>query len=217
MWDATMDGETQPDFSVAILAGGQSRRMGQNKALLDVAGTVLLQRVINAVQTLTDDLFLVTDSAKRYQKFGLRMVGDAIPGKAALGGIYSAILAAHHEWIFLLACDMPLLDGQVIAFLAGYRAGVDIVTPFVEAQPETLHTFYHKNCLPFIKARLQADQLRVIDFFAEVAVRYVDRTDLVGQTTDFSFLTNLNTPEELAVIRQALAPAERFDFAVRQG
>jgi molybdopterin-guanine dinucleotide biosynthesis protein A len=198
-----MDAAKQPDFSVAILVGGQSRRMGRNKALLEVDGTHLLQRVIDAVRNLTDDLFLVTNTPEVYQPFGLRMVGDVMPGKAALGGIYTALLKAQYEWVFLLACDMPRLDPKVITFLADLRVGVDIVTPQVEAHPETLHTFYRKSCESLIKPRLAADELRVTGFFSEARVRYVDRAALGQVSDDFDFLVNLNTPADLADLGQS--------------
>ena len=198
-----MDAEAQADFSVAILVGGQSRRMGQNKALLDVDGVPLLQRVIDPVRNLTNDLFLVTNTPEIYRRFGVRMVGDVMPGKAALGGIYTALLTARHEWVFLLACDMPKLDPNVITFLAEHRVGVDVVTPRIESHPETLHTFYRQSCRSLIKPRLTANELRVTDVYAEARVCYVDQTMLAQVSDNFNFLINLNTLADLADWRQS--------------
>ena len=97
-----------PPFSIDILAGGQSRRMVRNKALLKLGGNPIVQWVINTVQELTDDLFLVTNTPGIYTPFNIPMTPDAIPGKAALCGIYTAILHARHDWVLVLACARPL-------------------------------------------------------------------------------------------------------------
>ena len=195
-------------FSVAILAGGQSRRMGQNKALLKGGDVITLQRVINVVKVLTDDLFLVTNTPEVYRTFRLPMTPDLVPNKAALGGIYTAISQARYEWSLVLACDMPLLNPKVITFLAGYLNGVDVVCPRVESHPEALHTFYKKTCLPPIKSRITANKLKIIGFFDQVAVQYVGQAALTRISPNFNFLLNMNTPEDLALVRRLVETNE---------
>ena len=198
-----MDTNTTP-YSIAILAGGQSRRMGRNKALIDLFGRPVLQWVIDAVTPLTDDLFLVTNTPAEYRAFNLPMVGDILPGNAALGGIYTAIATAKHSWVFLLACDMPLVRADAIALLASLRAGVDVVVPRITPHPETLHAFYRKTCLPEIESRLAEKSLRVVGFFDAVRVRYVPAETIAPVTGNFDFLTNLNTPADLERVRKIL-------------
>jgi molybdopterin-guanine dinucleotide biosynthesis protein A len=74
---------------------------------------------------LTDDLFIGTNAAKKYQGFGLRVVTDVYPDKAALGGIYSAIHAARHSHVLVVACDMPFLNIELLRYLGrpGLRCG----------------------------------------------------------------------------------------------
>ena len=191
-------------FSIAILAGGQSKRMGQNKALLKLNNTSILQRVIKTVKNLSNNIFLVTNTPQIYAKFQLPMVPDAITNKAALGGIYTAILHAKHPWVLVLACDMPFLNPNVITFLANQCYQTDIVIPLVHNHPETLHAFYKKSCLPAIKKRLLTNQLKVIGFFDDVQVKTISKTTLQKITSDFSFLTNINTPQEFAVAKELL-------------
>ena len=183
-------------FSVAILAGGQSRRMGQNKALMKLGELPILQWEINAVKNLTTDLFLVTNSPQVYAPFNIPAKPDVLPGKAALGGIYSALTYAKHNWTLVLACDMPLLNPAIITFLAQQRQAADVVIPLVSAHPETLHAFYHKRCLPAIKKRISANKLKATGFFDEIQVRYVNKEALQAITPNFDYLSNLNTPAE---------------------
>lgn len=191
-------------FSVAILAGGQSRRMGQNKALLRLGQLTVLERVINAVRPLCDDLFLVADTSEPYRSFGLPIVPDLVPGKAVLGGIYTALACARYEWALVLACDMPLLDSRVLAFQSTFCADADVVTPRVHSNPETLHTFYHKRCLPAIQKRLTADQLKVTGFFDQVRVVYLSAEMLRPFSPQLHCLLNLNTPQDLPVVQTIL-------------
>lgn len=188
--------------SVAILAGGQSKRMGQDKAFLEIGGQMVIERVLERVDPLTDDLFISTNSPEKYEKFGLRMVGDIYPDKAALGGIYSAISAAIHNHVLVVACDMPFLNVELLRYLVKLSADVDVVAPIIEPpQPETMHAIYSKNCLPAIKSRLLRNKLRVIGFFDEVSVLYIDRDEVSRFDPDFYSFININTPEEWQQMR----------------
>jgi molybdopterin-guanine dinucleotide biosynthesis protein A len=192
-------------ISIAILAGGQSKRMGRDKAFLKVGGRRVIERVIDRVKPLTDDLFIGTNAAEKYQAFGLRVVADVYPDKAALGGIYSAIHAARHARVLVVACDMPFLNARLLQYLIDLAPTADVVAPLIHPpQPETLHAVYSKNCLPAIEPRLLADKLRVIGFFDDVSVRYVQRDEVVKIDPDFHSFINMNTPEDWRRV-QALA------------
>ncbi|RME48294.1 MAG: molybdenum cofactor guanylyltransferase, partial [Caldilineae bacterium] len=110
-----------------------------------------------------------------------------------------------HEWVLVLACDMPFLDPRAIALLADRRPGADVVVPRITPQPETLHAFYRKTCLPAIHKRLTANRLKVIGFFGDVAVVYVSAGALQQVVPTLDFLINLNTPDDLARARQIVA------------
>lgn len=195
-------------ISIAILAGGQSKRMGRDKAFLKVGGRRLIERVIDRVKPLTDDLFIGTNSAEKYQAFGLRLVADVYPDKAALGGIYSAIHAARYPQVLIVACDMPFLNTGLLQYLIDLAPTADVVAPLIEPpQPETLHAVYSKTCLPAIEPRLQANKLRIIGFFDDVSVRYVQRDEVVKLDPEFHSFININTPDAWQRV-QALAEQE---------
>jgi molybdopterin-guanine dinucleotide biosynthesis protein A len=183
--------------SVAILAGGQSRRMGQEKAFMVVGGQPVIERVLARVKPLSDDLFISTNSPEQYEQLGLPLVGDVYPNKGALGGIYSAIKAARYKHILIVACDMPFLNVRLLQYLISLAHSAEVVAPMIKPpQPETMHAIYSKSCLPSIEKRLQANGLRVIGFFDEVSVRYVDRDEISRFDPNFYSFLNMNTPEE---------------------
>lgn len=192
-------------ISVAILAGGQSRRMGQDKAFLPVGGKPVIERVIERVSPLTDDLFINANETGKYLPLGLPVRPDVYPDKAALGGIYSAIYHARHPQVLVVACDMPFLNPALLAYLAGLAPTADVVAPVINPpQPETMHAVYSKACLAAIEPRLRANRLKIIGFFDDVTVRLVDRDEAARFDPDLYSFLNMNTPEDWQKV-QALA------------
>lgn len=183
--------------SIAILAGGQSRRMGQDKAFLHVGGCPVIERVIAAVTPLTDDLFISANTPDKFTAYGLPIVPDVYPDKAALGGIYSVIQAARHPHVLVVACDLPFLNIALLQYLVDLAPTADVVAPLIQPpQPETLHAVYSQTCLLPIQKRLLANQLRVIGFFEDVSVRYVERDEVAQFDPQFHSFINMNTPED---------------------
>jgi molybdopterin-guanine dinucleotide biosynthesis protein A len=181
---------------VGILAGGESRRMGQDKAFLSIGGRPVIERVIQRVTPLSDDVTIITNAPDKYHHMGFRMVCDVHPGKGSLGGIYTAIHATRHPHCLVVACDMPFLNPDLLRYLASLAPGFDVVIPRVEAFPETMHAIYGKGCLEPIERQLLADRLKIIGFFKDVRVRYVERDDVARFDPTFRSFLNMNTPAD---------------------
>jgi molybdopterin-guanine dinucleotide biosynthesis protein A len=190
------------EISVAILAGGQSRRMGQDKALLPLGGRLVIEWVLERVMPLSSDLTIVANSTAKYRHFGYRVVGDVYPDKGALGGIYTAIHAARCPHCLVVACDMPFLNTDLLRYLVSLAPSFDVVVPRIEGFPETTHAVYGKGCLKPIRRRLLADQLKIIGFFDDVRVRYVERNDVARFDSSFSSFLNMNTPDDWEHVQQ---------------
>jgi molybdopterin-guanine dinucleotide biosynthesis protein A len=194
--------------SVAVLAGGQSRRMGQDKAFLPVGGRPVVERVVERVAPLSDDLLLIANTQAPYSHLAARLVSDVYPGQGPLGGIYTALQAARHEHCLVVACDMPFLNPGLLRYLidlVGLASGYDVVIPRVEEFPETLHAVYGKRCLEPIQRRLLAGQLKIVGFFDEVRVRYVERDDVARFDPEFRSFLNMNTPSDWERVQRLAA------------
>lgn len=180
-----------------ILAGGQSRRMGRNKALLPLRGEPLLAHVIRALQQVTDDLLLVTNTPATYALFRLPMVEDLQPGYGALGGIYTALRQlSEHERALIVACDMPFLLPPVLRHLIQASEGFDIAVPLREGNYETLCAVYTPCCIAPIE-RLMAQGIRRIDrLYPLVRVRRVEPTEWQAIDPDGWTFFNINSPED---------------------
>lgn len=187
--------------SVAVMAGGRSRRMGRDKAWLDLGdGRPIVRRVIDVVSAVADDVLVVANDA-RYAVLGPRVVPDRWPEGGALGGIGTGIGAAAHDRVLVVACDMPFLSAALLRLLVERADGVDAVVPRVGGEHETMHALYTKACFGPIERSLAAGRMRVVSFFPEVRVRTLDEAELRAVDPDLRSFTNVNTPEELAAAR----------------
>ena len=101
-------------LSLVIQAGGQSRRMGQDKALLPFLGRPLVSRVIDRLASLADEVLVTTNQPEAYAFLGLPLLPDLKPGRGALGGLYTAVASAGSPLVAVVACDMPFVSPEVI-------------------------------------------------------------------------------------------------------
>ena len=192
-----------------IQAGGRSTRMGcRPKALLELGGKRIIERVVDAVADVLDDLLVVTNTPERYAFLGLPMVSDAFPDGGALGGIYTGLRAAGGDAAFTVACDMPFLHPAIVRMVVERAGEGDVVIPRTGDQLETMHAVYGKGCLAPMEARLRAGQLKIVGFFADVRVVELDAARIARyRAPDVAFM-NVNTPAELARARALVAEIE---------
>jgi molybdopterin-guanine dinucleotide biosynthesis protein A len=187
--------------SAAVMAGGKSRRMGRDKAWLDVGdGRPIVQRVIDVMREVADEVFIVAND-DRYAALGLRVVPDRFPDGGVLGGIATGVGAATHDRVLVVACDMPFLRAEVFRAMIEHADGVDAVVARIGGEHQTLHALYTKACLAPIERALAAGKMRVISFFDDVRLRSLEEDDLRAVDPELRSFTNVNTPEELAAAR----------------
>ena len=189
-----------------IQAGGKSTRMGgRPKALLELGGRRIIERVLDAVAPVVDDVLVVTNTPDLYAFLRVPMVPDAWPEHGSLGGIFTGLTAAAGDAAFTVACDMPFLHPEV-ARLVVRRAGEgDVVIPRVGEQFETMHAVYAKSCLPAIEARLRAGRLKIVGFFEDVRVVEIAAEEVARHRAPEVAFMNVNTPEELERARELVA------------
>lgn len=183
--------------SAAVMAGGKSRRMGRDKAWLDLGdGRPIVRRVIEVLREVADEVLVVAND-ERYRSLGLRVVPDRFPEGGALGGIATGVGAATHDRVLVAACDMPFLRPEVFRLVVERGEGHDAVVPRVGGEFETLHALYKKACLAPMERALASGKMRVISFFGDVRVLVLDEDELKAVDPDLRSFTNVNTPEEL--------------------
>ena len=184
------------DVTGILLAGGQSRRMGRDKARTEINGEMLFTRSLALLQHYFPSVMIAGDRPDLTQP-GIPVIADIFPG-SALGGLYTGLQSAHTEWIFVAPCDMPYPDGRLVELLLAQRHGVDAVVPRTPNGNEPVFAVYHRNCLPHMEEMLRNGQHRSYDFYQRIAIRYLDWQQMPDGWEQA--LLNLNHPEQLAMI-----------------
>ena len=188
-----------------VQAGGKSTRMGGNpKALIELGGRSIVERVVAALTPAVDDVLVVTNTPELYAFLGLPMIADVYPDHGSLGGIYSGLRAAG-EIAFTVACDMPFLHPEVVRLVVERAGEGDVVIPRVGEQLETMHAAYSQTCLPPIEARLRAGRLKIVGFFDDVRVVEIGAAEVARFRDPAIAFMNVNTPDELERARALVA------------
>lgn len=176
--------------------------MGTDKSFAPLLGKPMIERVIERVSALGQaTTLLITNKPELYAHLGLPMVGDVLPDRGSLGGIYTALYHSQHPYTLTVACDMPFLNPALLRHLLALRAEpggpYDVIVPRKDGYPEGLHAVYSAACLDPIRQRLDANRLKVIGFYDAVRVRYLDEPEYAAIDPRGQSFRNVNTPDEL--------------------
>jgi molybdopterin-guanine dinucleotide biosynthesis protein A len=195
-----------------VLAGGASRRMGRDKAFLELDGRSLIEVVIDRMASVCAEVLVAASDARLYVGLGVPAVEDHFHGVGALGGLHAGLEAATHELALVVGCDMPFLNPDLLRAFSGWAEGFD-VTVLVhgdEQHIEPLHGAYRRTCLPAIEEAVRAKRRRIVSFFPQVRVRYVTQQEVTPLDPDLRSFRNINTPQEWRAA-QAAWRRERLD------
>jgi len=194
-------------FTLALQAGGQSARMGRDKALVNLGGHPMITWVLDAVRGLGDEVIVTTNRPADYTFLqGVRLVEDADPGAGALSGLRTALAATSHEWVLLLACDMPfvrpgllehLIEKTAIPPHTQGRNEIDVIITRWEGRLQPFPAVYHRRCLDAVDAALGRGEMSMGAFRDEVNVHVVSEAEIRQVDTEGLSFTNINTPEQL--------------------
>jgi len=189
----------------AVLAGGDSTRMGTNKALLPFGGVRIIERIIRRIRPLFAEILIVANEPDPYADLGLPIFPDRIQGKGPLGGIYSAVFHSASPHTFCVACDMPLLNPAVVAYVRDMAVGYDVVVPRTPDGYQPLHAVYSKACLGHMESMIRNDRLKIDRLFPAVRVRVVTEEELRPMDSGLDCFVNINTREELEAVARLSA------------
>jgi molybdenum cofactor guanylyltransferase len=188
-------------LTVCVQAGGASARMGQDKALKPFLGRPLIERVLERLAPVADELIVTTNRPQEFGFLTQRLITDLKPGRGALGGLYTAIASATQPLVAVVACDMPFASAKLIEAMTGLmvKDDADVVIAKSEEGYEPLHALYRREtCLPAIESAIEADQWKVIAWFPQVKVRVLTPEEIKSADPDGLAFWNVNTPEEFA-------------------
>ena len=213
-----------PPVTGVILAGGKSRRMGENKALMRLGDDSLIGHVIRCLHDVTDELLLVTNSPTEYAHLDVPMHGDILPDAGALGGVYTGVTHASHDVILCVACDSPFLEPKLLSYLVSVLGEYDAVMPYTYSSRQTpfcrnkdigvtnpsygddtqitlqtLCAAYSKRCLSIIELMLRESELRVHALQERARIQRVSPEVWREFDPEGMSFFNINTPEDFEI------------------
>ncbi len=190
-----------------LLAGGKSRRMGEDKRHLRVGEQTLLERGLAVLRSTFQDVLVVIAQDSPSLDVEAQAVRDLVHDCGSLGGLYTGLMQAATPYIFVVACDMPFLDPAVLVQFTSRRANADIVMAKLASRIHPMHALYSKRCLPVVERMIQARQLKIQEMVADrsLHVRYVTEDDLRIIDPSGRSFQNVNTPADLELARALLA------------
>jgi molybdopterin-guanine dinucleotide biosynthesis protein A len=192
------DWKRPEDVTGVVLAGGKSRRMGRDKAVLHVSGRTLFDINLAMMEGLFNRV-VIAGNRPDLARQNVSFIPDIYPG-SSLGGLYTALFSAVTEFIMVSACDMPFPDERNARIMVSLREGFDVVVPVPPYGFEPLFAVYRKTCLPYMEALLEGGNYRIYDFYPQVRVRRVQVHELSGNWE--KTLMNVNRPEEYLRVKE---------------
>lgn len=191
------------DVTGVLLAGGKSRRMGEDKRYLVVGEQTLLERGLGVLRSIFQEVLVVIAQDSPPLDVTATVVRDLVPDCGSLGGLYTGLTRATTPYIFIVACDMPFLDPAVISQFISQTATEDIVMAKLATRLHPMHALYGKRCLPVVEQMIRARQLRIQEMVSHpsLRVRYVTEADLFTIDPSGRSFQNVNTPDDLEAAR----------------
>ena len=203
----------RPKVTVVIQAGGESRRMGQSKALVPFEGRPLISRMVERLSPVADELVITTNEADRlaflaeeYPDVDIKLVSDLHDFRGALPGIHTALEAASNPYVAIVACDMLFASPRLIVAeaIAMKESGADAVVPVNKHGFEPFHSIYRREgCLPAVREIIASGDKRAQSFFDRVNVREFPQHEVLAAEPMGGCFINANTPEELHAYEEA--------------
>ncbi len=190
--------------SLALLAGGRSVRMGEDKVFAEFGGTTVIEWMRDRFAPLFRNVFVVTREPSRFHGFGLPVVNDALSDTGSAVGLYTAVLASPTDRVICLACDMPFVTPRFLKTLADRSAGYDVFVPRHGEYMQPLCAVYGKGTLDAYREFIVSGGRRIFDIYPDLKTGYLDMDGGEYGDPDKLFM-NVNTPDELAAARERVA------------
>ncbi len=192
------------EISAFVLAGGQSSRMGRDKAFLRLGGRTLLERALEAARVVTADVRIVGQKEK-FAAYG-PVIEDLYPGRGPLAGIHAALRASSAELNLVLGVDTPFLDPGFLRYLLeeAKHSGAVVTAPRIGGQNQPLCAVYRREFGDLAEPALRAGRNKIDSLFAGTSVQIIEEALIRELAFDPGMFDNLNTPEEWEQARQRL-------------
>jgi len=185
--------------TAVVLAGGGSTRMGQDKALLKLGNKTMIERVVGPLQSIFENIIVVTNTPSKYKMLNnIKFVSDCIniEEKNSLIGLYSGLKQSETSHIFVIGCDMPFVNSELITYMVNSLKDEDVVVPFVGGHYQPLYAIYGKTCTEEFEKLLEQKWYKIIDVFKNANVKKIIEEDINKIDPSMICFENINTYDQ---------------------
>ncbi len=186
----------QKQVSCIVLAGGKNARMGQEKAFLRIGERTIIEEQKDTLSKIFDEIIIVANTQDYFKNIDTKVVTDIIPDCGPLGGLYSGLAVSSNIHSFLIGCDMPFINLELIEYMIKRIGENDIIIPQSSKGIETLFAIYSINCLETIRRQIELRNLKLLDILKLHKIKYISLEEVEKfDPKQFSFF-NVNNPKD---------------------
>lgn len=193
--DDAMEDRGKIKRGAVILAGGDSKRLGRPKGLLDFNGQTLIGLVAGKLLEFFQEITVVTDRPDLYEFLPARITGDLLTEnqKSSLRGIHAGLSASNLPYQFVAACDLPFLNLELIKYMSGFAPDFDAVVPRIGSYYQPLHAFYKRSCIDIIERQVRSGHYKVTDFYDHIKIKFITLPEVQRFDPEQQAFININT------------------------
>jgi molybdenum cofactor guanylyltransferase len=181
--------------SLLLLAGGRSRRMGRDKATLPAGDGTIVDYLAGRLGRVVDEV-IVAGGLRPAKSGTVRWVADRFPEMGPLAGIHAGLLAARHDLVWVVACDLPDVEPALLQLMRTAVAGYEVVVPLVDGEAQGVCALYRRTVVDRIESMLRAGELSVRTLLGRSHVRHLTAEELHPIDPELRSFRNLNTPAD---------------------
>lgn len=201
-------------FASIIIAGGDSTRIGENKALLDFNGIPLIELMTNTLKPISEKIYIVTQNKDDFRFLkDVEIIEDYVINtgsvsftnnpllgflnnqkqKSIFNAIYTGLNESEFEDNFIFSCDMPSLNTDLIKYIYTLKKQYDAIVPVIDYKPVTTHTYYNKSCIPAMKQSLEKGNKVTKKIFRDLNTKYINEDELKSIDANLKSFFNVKT------------------------
>lgn len=185
-----------------ILAGGRSSRMKFNKAFAEIGGRPVIKILIDKFAQLFDETMIISNEPEVYSALGPRVFTDIYPRMGPVSGIHSGLYHARFDRVFVLGCDVPFINMQLVEYMLNALDDYDSVVPEIDSYLQPLAAVYSRKCLPVLTACLETNRVKLIRIFEELNALVLNRDVLERFGVVEEIFLNVNDIQALELATQ---------------
>jgi molybdopterin-guanine dinucleotide biosynthesis protein A len=192
-------------IKAVILAGGRNTRFPTPKGLITIEGITIMERNLAILQDIFDEVFISTNSPSIYFGLGARMLGDVLPSRGPMSGIFTALINSGDAPVFVTACDMPFIQADAIRLICSRHmeasdSPIGATIPVWNNEPQPLFGVYCKSVLPALEEAIMQDRVTLKRFLRDIKVRFAEEDDLRRVDHEGRSFLNINTVTDYEAI-----------------